>query len=104
MPNSNKLPQEIVNHWPEIFEDVEIKAIPIEYLQGIHVLFKDGRTWAIDMKSRKRGTTLESIEESLDEFFKENDDLIESVEFNINSAKIKKDVELHTKRFLKRRR
>jgi len=101
VPKNNKLPQEIIDHWPEIFEDVEIKAIPIEYLQGVNVHFKDGRQWNIDLR-RRRGTTLEAVEEILDEFFKEHDELIESVDFNLNTQKVKKDVQERTKRFMKR--
>ena len=33
----NKLPPEVIKHWPEIFEDVEIKSIPIEYIHTVHV-------------------------------------------------------------------
>ncbi len=103
MHKNSKLPQEIVDHWPEIFEDVEIKAIPIEYLHGLNVHFKDGRQWHIDLR-RKRGATLESIQDTLDEFFEEHDEQINSVDFNLNTEKVKKDVQERTKRFMKRRR
>lgn len=101
--SNNKLPPEIIDHWPEIFNDVEIKAIPIEYLHAINVHFKDGRTWSIDMKKNKKSSSVEEIENSLQEFFEEYDSLIETVDFSLNTAKVKKDVVLHTKRFLKRR-
>ena len=45
----NKLPPEVVEHWPEIFEDVEITAVPIEYIHSVHVYFNDGKIWQIDM-------------------------------------------------------
>lgn len=101
MPKNNKFPKEVVDHWPEIFEDVEIKAIPLEYLHSVNILFKDGRNWKIDLK-RRRGSTIEAIEEVLDDFFEEYDDLIESVEFDLNTEKVKKDVQEKTKRFMKR--
>ena len=104
MTKNNKLPQEIVDHWPEIFKDVEINTVPIEYLHGIRVKFKDGKDWFIDMRKRSKDSTLESVENDLEEFFQENDERIQSVEFNLNTAKVKKDVETRTKQFLKRRK
>ena len=35
--SNNKLPPEVVDYWPEVFKDVEIKAIPIKYVAGVHV-------------------------------------------------------------------
>jgi len=102
VPKTNKFPRSIIDHWPEIFNDVEIRAIPIKYLHAINVNFKDGNKWCIEMNKNK-GSTVEELEESLEEFFNEHDDLIESVEFNLNTAKVKKDVQIHTKRFMKRR-
>ena len=45
----NKLPDEVIKHWPEVFGDVEIKAVPIEYIHNIHVYFHDGKVWEIDL-------------------------------------------------------
>lgn len=101
MPKNNKLPPEIVNHWPEVFEHVEIKAIPLEYLDSIDVHFYDGKVWNIDLKDDK---SAESLEETLQTFFNEYDDVIKSVDFSLNTAKVKQDVQARTRSFMKKRK
>ena len=103
MPKSNKLPPEVVEHWPEVFEDLEIKAIPIDYLNSINIYFTDGRSWVIDI-DEKYTTGSESVEDALEEFFDQYDDLIESVEFSLNAVKVKRDIQSRTKRFMKKRK
>ena len=68
--SKNKLPPEVIKHWPEIFEDVEIKAVPIEYIHTVHVHFHDGKIWEIDMdkQSVKGSPDISAIESSLEHF------------------------------------
>ena len=40
--SKGKLPKQVVSEWPEIFGDVEVSAIPVQYLKSINVTFKDG--------------------------------------------------------------
>lgn len=106
MPKKNtKLPPEVVDHWPEIFSDIEIKAIPIQYIKSINVQFADGKVWVIEVNNKIiTQTNLESVEESLADFFEEYDDVIDTVDFNLNTAKVRKDIETRTKRFMKKRK
>lgn len=104
MPKS-KLPPEIVDHWPDIFDDIEIKAIPIQYIKNITVKFSDGDTWVIDVNENSiTQDNLDEVEDSLESFFDEFDDLIESIDFNLNTEKVKKDIESRTKSFMKKRK
>jgi hypothetical protein len=106
VPKKNtKLPPEVVDHWPEIFSDIEIKAIPIQYIKSINVQFADGKVWVIEVNNKIiTQTNLESVEESLADFFEEYDDVIDTVDFNLNTAKVRKDIETRTKRFMKKRK
>lgn len=100
---SNKLPPHIIEHWPEVFNDVEIKAIPLEYINSINVYFYDGKVWEIDVnKSAMQGVT--SLEEVLESFFEEYDDVIDSVDFSLNTKKVKKDIKDRTRLFMKKRK
>ena len=104
MPKS-KLPPEIVDHWPDIFDDIEIKAIPIQYIKNITVKFSDGNTWVIDVNENSiTQDNLDEVEDSLESFFDEFDDLIESIDFSLNTEKVKKDIESRTKSFMKKRK
>ena len=100
---SDKLPQEIIDHWPEVFQDIEIKAIPIEYIRTANVYFDNGDIWEIDIQ----GDFIEdhdSAEEALELFFEEYDDSIVKVDFKIDSEKVIKDVKTRTKTFMKKRK
>ena len=41
------LSKEIIEHWPEVFNDVELNVLPLKYLQAVLINFKDGKTWEI---------------------------------------------------------
>ena len=102
----NKLPQEVISHWPEVFNDVEIKAVPIEYIHSVHVSFHDGKIWEIDMDKQKiqDGDDVNKIESSLETFLEQYDDEISHVDFRLNTEKIVTDVKSRTKSFMKKRK
>ena len=99
---SSKLPPEIVNHWPEVFEDVDIDVVPLEYLDSIRVQFVDGKIWDISIDTKKN--RIEDLEKSLDELFEQYQDAIENVDFRLNTAKVKEDITKRTQKFLKLRK
>ena len=43
-----KLPADVIKHWPEVFEGIEVKTIPLEYLQHIEVTFSNRKKWFIE--------------------------------------------------------
>ena len=102
----NKLPPEVISHWPEIFNDVEIKAVPIDYIHNVHVYFHDGKVWEIDMdtQNRKAGSDVSQIESSLETFLEQYNDEISHVDFRLNTSKVVEDVKNRTKSFMKKRR
>lgn len=101
----DKSTTEIIDHWPEIFEDIEIKSVPLRYIKAINVRFNDGKVWAIDIRQDQiDDSNIDFLEESLESFFDQYDDMIESVDFNLNTVKVKKDIESRTKRFMKKRK
>ena len=104
--SKNKLPPEVIKHWPEIFEDVEIKAVPIEYVHTVHVHFHDGKIWEIDMdkQSVKGSPDISAIESSLETFLAEYNDDIAHVDFRLNTSKVVQDVKNRTKTFMKKRK
>ena len=102
----NKLPPEVIKHWPEIFEDVEIKSIPIEYIHTVHVHFHDGKIWEIDMEKQSitGSPDVNAIESSLETFLAEYNDQISHVDFRLNTSKVVADVKKRTKSFMKKRK
>lgn len=106
MSNKSKLPPEVVEHWPEIFKDVEIKAVPLEYIHSVHVHFHDGKIWEIDMNSQEISGSddINQIESSLEAFFEEYDESISHIDFRLNTSKVVKDVKARTQQFMKKRK
>jgi len=103
VPNNGKLPPEVVRHWPEIFKDVEIQTIPVQYLVSIRVEFDDGKIWEIDIDKNKLSDD-QTIEDSLSSFFEEYSDSIINIDFRLDTQKVIKDVKERTKRFMKKRK
>ena len=100
--SSKKLPKEVISHWPEVFDDVEINAVPLEYLDSVRVQFNDGKIWDIDINTSKN--KVEDLEKSLDDLFEQYQDHIKTVDFRLNTEKVKRDITTRTKKFLKLRR
>lgn len=99
---SSKLPPEVIDHWPEVFEDVNIDVVPLEYLHSIRIQFVDGKIWEIKIDTNKN--RVEDLEKSIDELFEQYQDAIQNVDFRLNTAKVKQDITNRTKKFLKFRK
>ena len=64
-----RLPKEVVAHWPEIFSDLHVESIPVEYLLSIKVTFKDGKNWEIRLKNNRQKMTNKVLEKQIKELF-----------------------------------
>lgn len=73
--------------------------IPLEYINAVIVTFQDGKQWEIDIA--KSSNNIEDTENILDNFFKEYEDTIDTVDFRLDTEQLKKDIKKRTKRFLK---
>ena len=50
----HKLPDDVVAIWPEVLGDIDVKYIPIEYIQTIHVTLKNKKIWFINLINKKK--------------------------------------------------
>jgi hypothetical protein len=101
---SDKLPPSIINQWPEVLKDIEIKAVPAEYLKAITVTFTDGNSWYIDINEEFANNDNISVEDSLESFFEEYNDTITSIEFQLDAPTLISDIKSRTKTFMKKRK
>ena len=99
-----RLPKEVVAHWPEIFSDLHVESIPVEYLLSIKVTFKDGKNWEIRLKNNRQRMTNKELEKQITELFKTYGDAIKNVDFRLDTNKVKADITKRTKTFLKKRK
>ena len=102
MSNNNKLSQNVISHWPEVFKDIEIHTVPLEYLHTISVHFENGKTWVIEIDDKAK--EIEDLDYGLEALFEEYEDEIVNIDFSINVVKVRKDIEKRTKQFLKKRK
>ena len=98
------LPKEVVDHWPEVFEDIDIKVVPLEYLSSVRVFFEDGKVWEIDIAKTKEKNIAEPLENTLEELFTEYEDVINNIDFRLDTQRLKNDIQKRTKTFLKKRK
>ena len=99
-----RLPKEVVAHWPEIFSDLHVESIPVEYLLSIKVTFKDGKNWEIRLKNNRQKMTNKELEKQITALFKTYGDAIKNVDFRLDTNKVKADITKRTKTFLKKRK
>lgn len=98
--NSKKLPADVIKQWPEVLNDIDIDVIPVEYLESVRITFTDGKIWEIDTKKNTDDVDIENAMESLME---EYEDVIQSVDFRLDTLRVKKDIKKRTAQFLKKR-
>ena len=102
--SDSQLPPEVIDHWPEVFRDIDIEVVPLEYLHSVRVFFDDGKVWEIDIaKSKKQGLT-EDLETTLEELFKQYDNVINNVDFRLDTKRLKEDIQARTRTFMKKRK
>lgn len=100
--NSKKLPDDIVEHWPEVFADIDFGVIPVHYLNAVRVTFHDGKIWNIDIADSKMKKDPEEIEKNLLKLFIEHQDGIQHIDFRLDAAQIKADIIKKTTAFMKK--
>lgn len=104
MANGKTLPQDVIDLWPEIFNDVELNVVPLNYVHLIEITFKNDKVWEIDFKKNLKVQSWEAFEQELRTIIKSYEDEIRSIDFKLDTDKIKKDISRSTKKFLKSRK
>lgn len=87
--------------WPEVFGEVTLNVLPLLYLRKVCVNFKDGNIWEINITAETKKTSWKEFEQSLLELINEYESLIDNIDFKLDTARVKKDIEKRTKKFLK---
>ena len=100
--SKGKFPKQVVSEWPEIFGDVEVSAIPVQYLKSINVTFKDGKKWEVRMKPNRKNVSSKELEATINEMFVHYKDAIKNVDFRLDVSKVKADISTRTKKFIKK--
>jgi len=76
----------------------------LRYLYAVLIAFKDGKVWEVKITTEDQTKGWDSFEGSLSELLKTYEKNIESIDFKLDTDKIKKDIERSTRRFLKKKK
>tara|TARA_Y100000589_G_scaffold302440_1_gene314025 strand:+ start:167 stop:487 length:321 start_codon:yes stop_codon:yes gene_type:complete len=102
-PKKDKLSKGLQNTWPEVFKDINVDVIPIEYLTSIRVIFKDNKIWEIDMQSSRNKLGDDKVlEDVLQELFNEYENSIANLDFRLDTERLKNDIQKRTRVFMKK--
>lgn len=97
----HSLPNDVIDHWPEVFNDIVVEAVPVEYLDSLLIHFNDGKVWNIEISAKTRKHNLEAFEIELHNLLEEYDDNIKQIDFCINAERVKKNIIRQTNKFFK---
>ena len=95
-----KPPADVVREWPEVFDDMYMSSMPVKYIHGVEITFDDGRVWAIDISEQLDFNDEKEILDKLFSAFKDYQEEITTVNFQVNIQKLKEDVINSTKGLL----
>lgn len=95
------LPKDIVDQWPEIFNEIDVKAVPLEYLDSMRIIFKDGKIWLFRLKNKSKIVETDEFKENLETLIDTYRENIEHIDFRLDVDRVKKDVVKKTNSFMK---
>lgn len=103
MPKKKKFKpvDDVVNQWPEIFEDLYMNSMPVDYLHCVILEFNDGRIWEIEVSNHLEDCDHDSVAQKLTETIKEFQEEIKKIDFRIDIDRLKRDVISSTNKFFK---
>lgn len=102
MKNGKTLPDEVIDVWPEVFSEVTLNVLPVEYVEAVLINFKDGKTWEIEVQPGNKRKKIKEFQDGLAEILTSYKEYIDEVDVKIDTSKVRKDVEKSIKRMLKR--
>lgn len=98
------LPKDVVEHWPEVFDEIRLNVLPLDYLHAVLINFKNGQSWEIKVSAAARREGWDHFEKKLSELLKTYEEKILEVDFKIDSHRVKRDIKKSTEKFLKKRK
>lgn len=93
-----KPPKDLVQEWPEIFEDLYMNTMPVEYLHSIRLEFTDGRIWEICVETHTDREHSQSLADRLIGTLHEYSEEIKRVDFQVDIDRLKEDIINSTKK------
>ncbi len=104
-PDKTKLPKHVIDIWPDVFKDIDLKVVPLDYLHSIRVVFQDGKIWDIDIQNSKDEDGRQvNVKKELENIFRQYERDISNVDFRLDTERVKRDIKKRTALFMKKRK
>lgn len=97
------MPPDVIDQWPEVFSELDVRAVPIAYLHSLRITFKDGKVWDLNIASHLKKSKTENLEDHIEELIEAYEDVIEHIDFRLDVERVKKDIIKKTNKFLKKK-
>jgi hypothetical protein len=91
-------PKNLIQEWPEVFEDLYMNTMPVHYLEMLRIEFEDGRVWEINVQEQLSSTHSDIIADRLVDTFQEYREEIKKIDFKVNVDKLKTDIRNSSKK------
>ncbi len=103
--DKTKLPKHVIDIWPDVFKDIDLKVVPLDYLHSIRVVFQDGKIWDIDIQNSKDENGRQvNVKKELENIFIQYERDISNVDFRLDTERVKRDIKKRTALFMKKRK
>lgn len=90
-------PKDFVQEWPEVFENLYMNTMPVEYIHSIRLEFHNGRIWEIDIENHMNQTHSQTVADRLVQTLHEYSNEIKTIDFQIDIDRLKRDIVDSTK-------
>ena len=91
---------QIVKQWPEVFKNLYMDTMPLEYLETMTLEFSNGRIWKIDVMEQIEQQNRIDIADRILNTFDEYKDEIIKIDFRIDVEKLRNNTKDSTNNFL----
>ena len=89
------------SQWENILSDSDIKTVPLHLLNELTINLEDSESHTFYIaKMLESGMTIPEITELVEEFLKENEELVDGLDFHINIKAVASEVGVKTRRLL----
>jgi len=97
-----KFPENLVEEWPEIFEEMWVTTMPISYLQNLQIEFLDGTIWEFDISKHLENSKEEVLSEKIKDTLFEYRKKIKKIDFKLDTKKLKLDIRQLTDKLIEK--
>lgn len=93
-----KPPKTFVKEWPEVFEDLYMNTMPVQYLHSIRLEFHNGRIWEIAVDDHIDINHTQTLTDKLIDTLHEYSEEIKRIDFQVDIDRLKSDIKDSTKK------